>query len=93
MHRHKKQTGGSGQFGEVLLRVEPSQENFEFVTGMSLAAPSATATSPPFKKASVAVMKEGILAGYPIPACTSLCYDGKEHPVDFKPIAFEIAGS
>ncbi len=91
MHRHKKQTGGSGQFGEVWLRVEPSQEDFEFdwdVFGGSISQSYSTS----IQKGILAVMKEGILAGYPISGVKVSVYDGKEHPVDSKPIAFEIAG-
>ncbi len=91
MHRHKKQTGGSGQFGEVWLRVEPSQEDFEFdwaVVGGSISS----SYSSSIQKGILAVMKEGILAGYPVSGIKVSVYDGKEHPVDSKPIAFEIAG-
>jgi len=91
MHRHKKQTGGSGQFGEVWLRVEPSQEDFEFdwaVVGGSISL----SYSSSIQKGLMAVLKEGVLAGYPISGVKVSVYDGKEHPVDSKPIAFEIAG-
>jgi elongation factor G len=91
MHRHKKQTGGSGQFGEVWLRVEPSQEDFEFdwdVFGGSISQSYSTS----IQKGILAVMKEGVLAGYPISGVKVSVFDGKEHPVDSKPIAFEIAG-
>jgi elongation factor G len=92
MHRHKKQTGGSGQFGEVHLRVEPSAEkDFDFdwaVVGGSISQSYQTSII----KGIQAVMKEGILAGYPISGIKVSVFDGKEHPVDSKPIAFEIAG-
>jgi elongation factor G len=91
MHRHKKQTGGAGQFGEVWLRIEPSQQDFEFewaVVGGSISQSYASS----IQKGLQAVMKEGVLAGYPISGVKVSVYDGKEHPVDSKPIAFEIAG-
>ena len=92
MHRHKKQTGGSGQFGEVWLRIEPDAEkefNFSWdVFGGSISQSYSTS----IQKGILSVMKEGILAGYPIANVHVSVYDGKEHPVDSKPIAFEIAG-
>jgi len=91
MYRHKKQTGGSGQFGEVHLRVEPSEQDFEFawdVFGGSISQNYASS----IQKGILAVMKEGILAGFPISGVKVAVFDGKEHPVDSKPIAFEIAG-
>ena len=92
MYRHKKQTGGSGQFGEVHLRVEPIEENdFEFVNDVFGGAISSS-YMPAIEKGIRAVMKEGIMAGFPISNVRVAVFDGKEHPVDSKPIAFEIAG-
>jgi elongation factor G len=92
MYRHKKQTGGSGQFGEVSLRIEPLEESdFEFVNDVFGGAISSS-YMPAIEKGIRAVMKEGILAGYPVSNIKVSVYDGKEHPVDSKPIAFEIAG-
>jgi elongation factor G len=92
MYRHKKQTGGSGQFGEVHLRVEPlSEGDFEFVNDVFGGAVS-NSYMPAIEKGIRSVMNEGILAGYPINALRVAVFDGKEHPVDSKPIAFEIAG-
>lgn len=92
MYRHKKQTGGSGQFGEVHLRIEPLTEgDFEFVNDVFGGAVS-NSYMPAIEKGIRAVMGEGILAGYPINALKVSVFDGKEHPVDSKPIAFEIAG-
>ncbi len=92
MYRHKKQTGGAGQFGEVHLRIEPIFEGeFEFVNdvvGGSISNNYMTA----IEKGIRATMSEGILAGYPVNAIRVSVFDGKEHPVDSKPIAFEIAG-
>ncbi len=91
-YRHKKQTGGSGQFGEVALRIEPLPEgDFEFVNDVFGGAVSSS-YMPAIEKGIRNVMKEGILAGYVISAIKVSVYDGKEHPVDSKPVAFEIAG-
>ena len=92
MYRHKKQTGGSGQFGEVHLRIEPLEElDFEFVNDVFGGAISSS-YMPAIEKGIRNVMKEGIMAGYPISNVKVAVFDGKEHPVDSKPIAFEIAG-
>ncbi len=92
MYRHKKQTGGSGQFGEVHLRVEPLFEgDFEFANEVVGGAVGQN-YMPAIEKGIRSVMSEGILAGYPINALRVEVFDGKEHPVDSKPIAFEIAG-
>ena len=92
MYRHKKQTGGAGQFGEVHLRVSPLQEeDFEFandVFGGSISNNYMASIEKGIKN----VMKEGVVAGYPVHNVKVSVYDGKEHPVDSKPIAFEIAG-
>jgi elongation factor G len=92
MHRHKKQTGGAGQFGEVWLRIEPSPEKeFDFTWDVFGGAVSQS-YSTSIQKGILSVMKEGILAGYTISNVHVSVYDGKEHPVDSKPIAFEVAG-
>jgi elongation factor G len=92
MHRHKKQTGGAGQFGEVHLRVEPiTDKDFDFVWEVVGGAVSQSyATS--IQKGILATMKEGVVAGYPVSGVRVAVFDGKEHPVDSKPIAFEVAG-
>jgi elongation factor G len=92
MYRHKKQTGGSGQFGEVHLRVEPLvDQDFEFVNDV-FGGSISNSYMPAIEKGIHAVMKEGILAGFPVQRIKVAVFDGKEHPVDSKPIAFEIAG-
>ncbi len=92
MHRHKKQSGGAGQFGEVWLRVEPLQDgDFEFVNAIFGGAISSS-YMPAIEKGIRNVMKEGILAGFIVSGIKVEVYDGKEHPVDSKPIAFEVAG-
>ena len=91
MHRHKKQSGGSGQFGEVWLRVEPIEGDFEFVNAVFGGA-IGNNYMPAIEKGIRNVMKEGILAGFPVSGIKVEVFDGKEHPVDSKPIAFETAG-
>jgi elongation factor G len=91
MYRHKKQTGGAGQFGEVHLRVEPAEGDFQILNEIFGGAISASYI-PAIEKGIRATMKEGIIAGYPVNALKVAVFDGKEHPVDSKPIAFEIAG-
>ena len=91
-YRHKKQTGGAGQFGEVHLRIEPYQDgDFEFtdeLVGMNLSR----SYLPPIEKGIKATMERGAFAGYPMNNVRVIVYDGKEHEVDSKPVAFEIAG-
>jgi elongation factor G len=92
MHRHKKQTGGAGQFAEVHMRVEPlPEENFEFVNEVFGGAISHS-FMPAIEKGVRGVLKTGVLAGYPVENVRVAVTDGKEHPVDSKAIAFETAG-
>jgi elongation factor G len=91
-YRHKKQTGGAGQFAEVFMRVEPLQdENFEFVNKVFGGAISGNYL-PAIEKGVKGVMLKGVIAGFPVEKVRVEVYDGKEHPVDSKPVAFEIAG-
>ncbi|NSW53140.1 MAG: elongation factor G [Anaerolineae bacterium] len=90
-YRHKKQSGGSGQFGEVHLRVFPSDQDYEFVNDIFGGSISSNYL-PAIDKGIRNVMAEGILSGFPISGVKVSVYDGKEHPVDSKPVAFEIAG-
>lgn len=91
-HRHKKQTGGAGQFGEVFLRVEPLAEgDYEFddeLVGMNLSR----SYLPPIDKGIKSVLERGVIGGYPVSGVKVIVYDGKEHSVDSKPVAFEVAG-
>lgn len=90
-YRHKKQSGGSGQFGEVFLRVEPLQdEAFEFVNEVVGGAISSNYMTA-IEKGIRGVMETGVVAGYPVQRIRVAVYDGKEHAVDSKPVAFEIA--
>ena len=90
-YRHKKQTGGAGQFAEVHLRVEPLEgENYEFKNEVFGGAVSNN-YMPAIDKGIQGVMRDGVLAGYPVVNVLAAVFDGKEHPVDSKPVAFEIA--
>jgi elongation factor G len=92
MHRHKKQTGGAGQFAEVHLEVEPLPEaDFEFVNAV-FGGHISNSFMPAIEKGVRGVMKSGALAGYPVENVKVSVTDGKEHPVDSKAVAFEVAG-
>ena len=93
-YRHKKQTGGSGQFGHVILRLEPRMrdEGFEFGNEV-VGGRVPRELIPAVEKGVVNTLKEGVLAGFPVVDLKAVIYDGSTHPVDGKPIAFEIAGS
>jgi elongation factor G len=91
-YRHKKQTGGSGQFGEVAMRIEPDPEQDYSFSNDVFGGAVSSSYMPAIEKGIKAVMKEGVLAGYPVKNVHVSVYDGKEHPVDSKPVAFEIAG-
>ncbi len=92
-HRHKKQTGGSGQFGEVYLRVEPMErgEGFEFVNDL-YGESIPRQYLPAIEKGVRDVLEGGAVAGYPLQDVRVSVYDGKHHPVDSKEIAFRAAG-
>jgi len=92
-HRHKKQTGGAGQFGEVYLRVEPLDRGtgFEFVDEVvGGAIPSQYI--PAVEKGIRQVVGEGVIAGFPLQDVRVVAYDGKHHAVDSKEVAFVAAG-
>jgi elongation factor G len=91
MYRHKKQTGGAGQFGEVHLTVEPYHEDDFEMTWDVFGGAISQSYEPAIRKGILNVMKEGAIAGYPMHNVKVSIYDGKEHPVDSKPVAFEIA--
>jgi elongation factor G len=91
-YRHKKQTGGAGQFAEISLRVEPnSGEGFIYETNIFGGAIS-QAFLPSIEKGIQSVLPDGVIAGYPVVDVKVVVFDGKEHPVDSKDIAFQIAG-
>jgi len=92
-HRHKKQTGGAGQFGEVFLRVEPLArgKGFEFVDQVK-GGTIPTQYIPAVEKGVRDVLTAGPLAGYQMQDVRVIVYDGKHHPVDSKEVAFVSAG-
>jgi elongation factor G len=92
-HRHKKQTGGAGQFGEVFLRIEPLERGagFEFldeVKGGTIPGQFI----PAVEKGVRQVLHTGAVAGYQLQDLRVIVYDGKYHPVDSKEVAFVAAG-
>ncbi|SFQ75241.1 elongation factor G [Variovorax sp. OK605] len=92
-HRHKKQTGGSGQFGEVFLRIEPLARGagFQFadeVRGGAIPGQFIPAVEKGVREA----LASGVIAGYPVVDVRVVVYDGKHHSVDSKDIAFATAG-
>jgi elongation factor G len=91
--RHKKQTGGAGQFGEVFLRVEPLPRGagFKFVDQIKGGAIPFNLV-PAVEKGVREVLDSGYVAGYPIQDVRVTVYDGKYHPVDSKEVAFVSAG-
>ncbi len=92
-HRHKKQTGGAGQFGEVFLRVEPLPRGggFEFVDAVK-GGTIPHQFIPAVEKGVRQVLEHGAVAGYPLQDVRVIVFDGKYHPVDSKEIAFVSAG-
>jgi elongation factor G len=91
-YRHKKQTGGAGQFAEVFMRVEPYSEDWFSFTNDVFGGSISNNFMPAIEKGVRTVMKEGVVAGFPILNVHVSVFDGKEHPVDSKPVAFEVAG-
>jgi elongation factor G len=91
--RHKKQTGGAGQFGEVFLRVEPLARGagFEFADEVK-GGVIPSVFIPAVEKGVRSVLESGFLAGYPVQDVRVTVYDGKSHPVDSKEVAFVSAG-
>ena len=92
-HRHKKQTGGAGQFGEVFLRIEPLPRGtgFEFVDEVK-GGTIPGQFMPAVEKGVRQVLGSGAVAGYPMQDVRVIVYDGKHHPVDSKEVAFVAAG-
>jgi elongation factor G len=92
-HKHKKQTGGAGQFGEVFLRIEPLERGagFEFVDAVKGGVIPGQFL-PAIEKGVRQAMEHGAVAGYPLQDLRVTVYDGKYHPVDSKEVAFISAG-
>jgi len=94
-HRHKKQSGGSGEFGEVYLRVEPlpddHEDTFEFVNA-TVGGSVPRQFMPAIEKGIRQALREGAIAGFPMRGIRVEVYDGKYHAVDSKEVAFVKAG-
>jgi elongation factor G len=92
-HRHKKQTGGAGQFGEVYLRVEPLEPGGGYEFANELFGESIPRQFlPAIEKGVHDVLHGGAIAGYPLQDIKVAVTDGKHHPVDSKEVAFRTAG-
>ncbi len=93
-YRHKKQTGGAGQFGEVYLRVEPGERDSDPSLDFSwdiFGASIPGQFEPAVHKGVLDVMQKGVVAGFPLQDIKVSVYDGKSHPVDSKEVAFRTA--
>lgn len=90
--RHKKQTGGSGQFGDCWLRLEPNTGNGYEFTDEIVGGKIPKQYLPAVDKGCQMAMEEGVLAGYPIVDVKVSCYDGSYHSVDSNEMAFKMAG-
>ena len=94
-YKHRKQSGGAGQFGEVFLRIEPAERNSEptLQTSWDIFGGSIPGQfEAPIVKGVHDVMDTGFLAGFPLQDIKVSIYDGKHHPVDSKEVAFRAAG-
>ncbi len=92
-YRHKKQSGGAGQFAEVHMRIEPMPRSGGFEYGSEIFGGSISRNFwPSIEKGVKQIMDEGVVAGFPMQDVKAVIFDGKEHPVDSKDIAFQIAG-
>ncbi|MBN1864998.1 MAG: elongation factor G [Victivallales bacterium] len=89
-YRHKKQSGGHGQFGEVFLKISPNPEGFEFVNDV-VGGNIPKNFIPAVEKGVVEAMQKGPLAGCTVQNVKISVYDGKHHPVDSSEMAFKIA--
>ncbi|NJD05531.1 MAG: elongation factor G [Methylococcaceae bacterium] len=92
-YRHKKQTGGAGQFGEVFLRIEPLERGTgtEFVDAVK-GGTIPGSLMPAVEKGVRLALENGVIAGFPVEDLRVVVCDGKTHPVDSKEIAFVVAG-
>lgn len=92
-YRHKKQSGGAGQFAEVWMRIEPKQRGDGVEFSESLVGQNVDRVFvPSVEKGVTAACVDGVIAGYRVVDLKVNFYDGKQHPVDSKDIAFQIAG-
>ena len=90
--RHKKQTGGSGQFGDVWIRFEPQEESEEMIFAEEVFGGSVPKNFfPAVEKGLRDAVNKGVLAGYPLVNLKATLYDGSYHPVDSNEMAFKTA--
>ena len=90
--RHKKQTGGSGQFGDVWMRFEPQEEQDELIFDVEVVGGSVPKNfNPAVEKGIQEAILRGPLAGYPMVGLKAVLYDGSYHPVDSNEMAFKMA--
>ena len=90
--RHKKQTGGSGQFGDVWMRFEPQDEQDELIFDVEVVGGSVPKNfNPAVEKGIQEAILRGPLAGYPMVGLKAVLYDGSYHPVDSNEMAFKMA--
>jgi len=91
--RHKKQSGGRGQFGDAHIEIEPlADEDFEFVNAIK-GGVIPTSFIPAVEKGIIEAMEHGTVAGYPVKGVRVRLFDGQYHSVDSSEMAFKIAGS
>ena len=92
--RHKKQTGGRGQFGDCHIEIGPREpgEGFEFINAIK-GGVIPTGFIPAVEKGVIEAMQEGVVAGYPVKDVRVRLYDGSYHTVDSSEMAFKVAGS
>jgi len=90
--KHKKQTGGHGQYGHVWIRFYPVEEEFKFTEKIFGGAVPKNYI-PAVEKGLIEAMQEGVLAGYPVTGLGAELYDGSYHPVDSSEMAFKVAAS
>ena len=90
--RHKKQSGGAGQFGDVWIRFEPTEETFEFASEV-VGGSVPKNYFPAVEKGLQDCLEHGPLAGFPVIGVRAVLYDGSYHPVDSNEISFKIAAS
>ena len=90
--RHKKQTGGSGQFGDVWIRFEPQEEQDELIFDVEVVGGAVPKNfNPAVEKGVQEAIQKGPLAGYPMVGLKAVLYDGSYHPVDSNEMAFKLA--
>lgn len=90
--KHKKQSGGHGQYGDVKIRFEPSEQEFEFTEEL-FGGSVPKSYVPAVEKGLIESMEKGVLAGYPVTHVKATLYDGSYHDVDSSEMAFKIAAN